>query len=175
MRLFPKALNSVAFSRPNQFQAGLVSYTPKALLAAILTLSFFATFVIDLPALAAIPAPAKTKVKQDPVLKGLPITDLSTDEAVEHALNRLAYGPRPGDMERIKQIGLAKWIDQQLNPKSIDDTAVEARLNDLPTLRMPTSQLLAEYPNPSKPLSRNRRRRTLNRIPLHVPETLPPP
>jgi uncharacterized protein (DUF1800 family) len=150
MRLFPKALNSPVYSRHNRVQAGLVFHTPKALLAAVLTLSFVATFVIDLPALAAIPAAAKTKVKQDPVLKGLPITDLSADEAVEHALNRLAYGPRPGDMERIKQTGLAKWIDQQLNPKSIDDTAVEARLNDLPTLRMPTSQLLAGYPNPKQ-------------------------
>jgi uncharacterized protein (DUF1800 family) len=107
--------------------------------------------VIDLPALAtATPAPATKKGKQDPVLKGLPVTDLSADEAIEHALNRLAYGPRPGDMDRIKQMGLAKWIDQQLNPRAIDDSAVEARLSDLPTLRMPTSQLLADYPNPKQ-------------------------
>ena len=42
------------------------------------------------------------KPKQDPTLKGLPVTELSVDEAILHALNRLAYGPRPGDMERIK-------------------------------------------------------------------------
>ena len=86
------------------------------------------------------------KQKQDPILKGLPVTDLSADEAVLHALNRLAYGPRPGDVERIKQLGLAKWIDQQLNPNSLDDRAVESRLEPLPSLRLATAKLIQEYP-----------------------------
>jgi uncharacterized protein (DUF1800 family) len=86
------------------------------------------------------------KQKQDPVLKGLPITDLTPDEAVFHALNRLAYGPRPGDVERIKQIGLARWIDQQLNANSIEDKAVESRLEALPTLHLGTAKLMQEYP-----------------------------
>jgi len=47
-------------------------------------------------------------------------------------------------------MGLAKWIDQQLNPKSIDDKAVEARLETYPTLRMSSAQLLAEYPQPKQ-------------------------
>src|SRR5690242_7386876 len=88
------------------------------------------------------------KAKQNPALKGLPVTELSADEAVFHALNRLAYGPRPGDIERVKQMGLAKWIDQQLSPNSIDDKALEARLQEYPTLRMSTSKLIAEYPRP---------------------------
>jgi uncharacterized protein (DUF1800 family) len=104
--------------------------------------------VVDLPALAA--TAADKKKSQDPVLKSLPVTELSTDEAIQHALNRLAYGPRPGDFERIRQMGLAKWIDQQLNPKSIDDRAVEARLNIYPTLTMTTAQLMADYPNPKQ-------------------------
>ena len=49
-------------------------------------------------------------------------------------MNRLAYGPRPGDSARVKQMGLAKWIDQQLAPNSIDDKAVNARLENFPTL-----------------------------------------
>ncbi|HUO27117.1 MAG TPA: DUF1800 family protein, partial [Candidatus Aquilonibacter sp.] len=81
---------------------------------------------------------------------GLPITELSADEAILHALNRLAYGPRPGDIERVRQMGLAKWIDQQLNPNSIDDKAVEARLDAYPTLRMSSKQLLADYPQPKQ-------------------------
>jgi uncharacterized protein (DUF1800 family) len=85
--------------------------------------------------------------QQDAVLKGLPVTELSVDEAVLHALNRLGYGPRPGDVERVKQMGLAKWIELQLNSKSIDDSAVEARLNIYPTLKMSNSQLMAAYPN----------------------------
>jgi hypothetical protein len=80
----------------------------------------------------------------------LPITELSVDEAILHALNRLAYGPRPGDVERVKQMGLAKWIDEQLNPGAIDDKALEARLENYPTLRMSSAKLLDEYPQPKQ-------------------------
>jgi len=127
-----------------------VNCTPRALLAATLSLSTLLTLTPQTS--FAVPATAgdKKKPPQDPVLKGLPITELSTDEAILHALNRLAYGPRPGDMDRIKQMGLAKWIDQQLNPKTIDDSAVEARLEIYPTLKMSTPQLLVEYPQPKQ-------------------------
>jgi uncharacterized protein (DUF1800 family) len=90
------------------------------------------------------------KTKQDPALKGLPITELSADEAILHALNRLAYGPRPGDVERVKQMGLAKWIDQQFTPNSMDDKALEARLENLPTLRMNAATLIVDYPQPKQ-------------------------
>jgi uncharacterized protein (DUF1800 family) len=123
--------------------------TPKSLLAAVLSFSCCFSLGVDLPALAALPA-ADKKPKLDPALKGLPIADLSVDEAIVHALNRLAYGPRPGDVERIKQIGLAKWIDQQLNPNSIDDRALEARLENYPTLRMSSANLIAGYPQPKQ-------------------------
>jgi len=101
----------------------------------------------DLPVAAAANSSENKPKQQDAVLKGLPVTELSVDEAVLHALNRLGYGPRPGDVERVKQLGLTKWIELQLNPKSIDDSAVEARLNIYPTLKMSNSQLMAEYPN----------------------------
>jgi uncharacterized protein (DUF1800 family) len=102
-----------------------------------------------LPVAAATPAAAHDKKpKPDAALKGLPITELNADEAILHALNRLAYGPRPGDVERVRQMGLAKWIEQQLNPTSIDDKAMEARLQDYPTLRMSTAKLIEEYPQP---------------------------
>jgi uncharacterized protein (DUF1800 family) len=96
-------------------------------------------------------ASAKDKEsKPDPILKGLPVSDLTPDEAILHALNRLAYGPRPGDIERIKQIGLAKWIDLQLNPNAIDDKSLDARLENLPTLRLNTAKLIEEYPQPKQ-------------------------
>ena len=101
----------------------------------------------DLPVAGAANSSENKPKPQDAVLKGLPVTELSVDEAVLHALNRLGYGPRPGDVERVKQMGLAKWIELQLNPKSIDDSAVEARLNIYPTLKMSNSQLMAAYPN----------------------------
>jgi len=81
---------------------------------------------------------------------GLPITELTEDEAIVHALNRLAYGPRPGDVERVRQMGLAKWIDRQLDPKSIDDSALDQRLARYPTLKMSSKQLLDEFPPPNQ-------------------------
>ena len=87
----------------------------------------------------------------DKKFKGdLPITQLSQDEAILHALNRLAYGPRPGDVERIRQMGLAKWIDQQLDPDSINDSALEKRLEKYPTLKMSSKDLLGLYPPPDQ-------------------------
>jgi uncharacterized protein (DUF1800 family) len=134
-----------AFAKP---RTRVICCAPRAFLALLLTISCVPSLVVDVPALAA--ATTTDKSSQDPVLKGLPITDLNADEAIQHALNRLTYGPRPGDVERVRQMGLAKWIDQQLNPKSIDDSAVEARLNIYPTLKMSSAQLMVEYPNPKQ-------------------------
>jgi uncharacterized protein (DUF1800 family) len=49
----------------------------------------------------------------------------------EHILNRLAFGPRPGDVERIRRIGVDRWIEQQLHPERIDDRATQARIRML--------------------------------------------
>jgi uncharacterized protein (DUF1800 family) len=87
----------------------------------------------------------------DKKFKGkLPITELTEDEAILHALNRLAYGPRPGDKENIRKVGLAKWVDQQLAPDSIGDSALDERLQSYPTLRTSSKQLLDEFPPPNQ-------------------------
>src|SRR6516164_7250010 len=114
--------------------------------------SLIALALLVWPSLDAVSArPSKDKKpKQDPALKGLPISELTVDEAILHALNRLAYGPRPGEMERIKQMGLARWIDLQLSPNSIDDKALEARLENLPSIRMSATALIRDYPQPKQ-------------------------
>jgi uncharacterized protein (DUF1800 family) len=87
----------------------------------------------------------------DKKFKGkLPITQLTEDEAIMHAMNRLGYGPRPGDVERIRKMGLEKWIDQQLEPDSIDDSALDQRLQRYPTLNMSAKKLIEEYPQPGQ-------------------------
>jgi uncharacterized protein (DUF1800 family) len=63
-----------------------------------------------------------------------------------HALNRLAFGPRPGDVERVTQMGVDKWIDQQLHPEKIDDSALQAKLEPLRTLRMSTPEMVSRFP-----------------------------
>jgi uncharacterized protein (DUF1800 family) len=132
-------------------QSASISTAPRSFLAAILSVACVFSVGMDVPLLAAKPAAAKDKKpKQDPALKNLPITELNADEAILHALNRLAYGPRPGDLERVRQMGLAKWIDQQLNPNAIDDKALEARLENYPTLSMSSAKLIAEFPQPKQ-------------------------
>src|SRR5689334_8897611 len=65
-----------------------------------------------------------------------------------HALNRLTFGPRPGDVDRVSAMGVDKWIDQQLHPEKIDDTAIEARLQPLRTLKMSTRAMIEQFPPP---------------------------
>jgi uncharacterized protein (DUF1800 family) len=84
----------------------------------------------------------------------LPITELTEDQAVLHALNRLGYGPRPGDVERIRAMGLEKWVEQQLHPEAIDDAALEERLEQYSTLKQSSTKLLDEFPPPGQAVKR---------------------
>src|SRR5579864_2692535 len=93
-------------------------------------------------------------IEKSAALQGLPITDLNESEAILHALNRLTYGPRPGDLEGVRQFGLAKWIDQQLNSDSINDSAMQARLEKYPTLHMSSAKLYSEFPQPQQAAKR---------------------
>ena len=65
-----------------------------------------------------------------------------------HALNRLTYGPRPGDVQQVMAMGVDRWIDLQLHPEKISDNAIEARLAPLRTLRMSSKELLEDFPDP---------------------------
>ena len=65
-----------------------------------------------------------------------------------HLLNRLTFGPRPGDISRVASIGIDKWIDEQLHPERINDSALEARLSPLRTLRMSTQEIVQNFPPP---------------------------
>lgn len=120
---------------------------------AVLLLLSFAT-----PSAFSVPSAAKHQnssrpmpVHLDKKFKGdLPITELTEDEAILHALNRLAYGPRPGDVARVRAMGLEAWIDQQLNPASIDDSALDNRLDQYLTLNMSSKELLALFPRPNQ-------------------------
>ncbi len=74
---------------------------------------------------------------------------MSDDKRAAHVLNRLAFGARPGDLDRVRAMGVDKYIEQQLRPEQIDDSAAEARLADLEALKMTTGELLAKYPQPN--------------------------
>jgi uncharacterized protein (DUF1800 family) len=72
---------------------------------------------------------------------------LAADQKIAHALNRLTFGPRPGDFEQVRRIGLKKWIDLQLHPDRIPENPELARkLAPLDTLRMTPLELAWRYP-----------------------------
>src|SRR5690349_4352342 len=73
---------------------------------------------------------------------------LTEDQKILHVLNRLGFGARPGDVERVEAMGLQKYIDQQLNTSSIDDSATEAKVKNLDVFGLSTSEIFAKYPNP---------------------------
>jgi uncharacterized protein (DUF1800 family) len=87
-----------------------------------------------------------------------PVPALTEEQRIVHVLNRLGFGARPGDVERVRRIGLEKYVEQQLDPSAIDDAAVEAKLKRFPTLTLSNTELLAKYPNPGQLVRRLRRR-----------------
>ena len=72
---------------------------------------------------------------------------LTGDQKILHVLNRLGYGARSGDAAKVKQIGVQKYIEQQLNPSAINDSAADAKLEKLDVLKMSNDELFAKYPN----------------------------
>jgi len=79
-----------------------------------------------------------------------PKTKLTKDQQIAQLLSRLTFGARPGDLERVKQMGIDTYLKQQLEPDTIDDSALDTRLAKLPTLSLATPTI-AELYNPPKP------------------------
>ncbi|HWC78143.1 MAG TPA: DUF1800 family protein, partial [Blastocatellia bacterium] len=111
-----------------------------------------AFILINIPRRATSPDAPKLLAPVEPLLpavatpaKGRPAR-LTEDQKLLHLLNRLTFGPRPGDLERLRQIGGDKFIDEQLHPETIDDSDLETRLSVLPTLRMASQELYQFYP-----------------------------
>ncbi len=74
---------------------------------------------------------------------------LSQEKKILHALNRLTFGPRPGDVERVRRAGIKPWVDQQLHPERIpQNPALEAKLKPLESIRMSAREMAESYPPP---------------------------
>ncbi|MEQ1758140.1 MAG: DUF1800 domain-containing protein [Vicinamibacterales bacterium] len=76
--------------------------------------------------------------------------------SVRHALSRLTFGPRPGDVERIQQVGLERWLNDQLAPGSGDNAALKTRLAALETLNLDSSRIARDYIIPAREARRAR-------------------
>src|SRR5512145_2903193 len=63
-----------------------------------------------------------------------PVPVRPDDRTIAHVLNRIGFGPTPGDIARVRQTGLEAYIAQQLHPERIADSTLGSRLAALPTL-----------------------------------------
>ena len=79
------------------------------------------------------------------------LLDTLDDAALLHLLSRLTFGPRPGDVARVRAAGVERWLEQQLDPVAID-AAVEPELRALPSLTLSIAELHRDYPRPDAAL-----------------------
>ncbi len=118
-----------------------------------------AVAALSLVALMATGFPSLTRSgfaqKGKPRVQGDRLTD---EQRITHVLNRLGFGVRPGAVERVKALGIEKYIEQQLHPSQIADEVAEAKVKDLSTLTMTTAQLYEKYPQPGQILRQLQRR-----------------
>jgi uncharacterized protein (DUF1800 family) len=88
------------------------------------------------------PTPEQQQAKQFQV-------KLPKEKQILHALDRLTFGPRTGDFENVKKLGVKKWIEQQLHPEQTPETAfLQAKLAPLESLRMTSHEVAQHYPAP---------------------------
>lgn len=87
---------------------------------------------------------ASASARLDPFSKEIP-----KNQRVFHALERLTFGPRPGDLAYVQSVGLKKWIEQQLHPQTIRQNPIlEAKLQPLDSLQLDSMALVQNYPPP---------------------------
>ena len=90
-----------------------------------------------------------------------------------HVLNRITFGPRPGDIERVAEMGIAAFIEEQLQPAAIDDGALERQLSGFETLELDTADLIERYHLPAFMALRDRRRAAMADTPTDEPPRRP--
>lgn len=89
-----------------------------------------------------------TSAKKTTSGRGQAGQEIQGEQRTLHALNRLTFGPRLGEVAAVDRLGLDRWFEQQLNPSGIDDSGLEARLGSFPAMRMSQTELMARYPSP---------------------------
>jgi uncharacterized protein (DUF1800 family) len=70
---------------------------------------------------------------------------LTEDQKIVHVLNRLGYGARPGDVERVRAMGIDAYVRQQLHPETIDDKAADEAVDRLDAVKLSSSQLMDSF------------------------------
>src|SRR5687768_10915289 len=139
-----------------------MKFSNKSLLAGFVVAMMLATQALAaLPTIVAAQKHAKTR-------------GLTEEQRIIHVLNRLGFGARPGDVERVKSIGLENYVNQQLTPEKINDTVAENKVKDLSVLTMTTAELYEKYPQPGQLLRQLQQRGMLPTDLQSNPQNNPP-
>src|SRR5262245_61671444 len=119
-------------------------------------------------ACAALVVTATTVGRTEPIKSAVPAKP--DDRTIVHVLNRLGFGPAPGDLERVRRTGLQSYIDQQLQPGRIDDNALRARLATFETLTRSTQEMAERYYLPWQSARREQQRAQAAQGPAMAPQ-----
>src|ERR1700704_1062205 len=81
-------------------------------------------------------------------IAGSAATYPTDDQAIVHVLGRTGFGPRPGDVERVRGLGIQRYLDEQLRPERISDAPITARLAGFTTIGLSSRQIAEQYEIP---------------------------
>jgi uncharacterized protein (DUF1800 family) len=108
--------------------------------AAAVTAAVLSLFACARPTPSSTAAPAVA-----PASAAIEARELTADQQVAQALNRLTFGPRPGDAARVRAVGVDRWIALQLRPERIDDRAAEQVVDRLDMVKAEPRELVALF------------------------------
>ena len=100
-----------------------------------------ATASASAPDAQTLPNPPRRQAYQSTLIQG--------DDRILHALNRFTFGPKPGDLEAVRKIGLENWFEQQLHPGALDEKDLNAKLANYPAMQWTPEDLMFRAPNPA--------------------------
>jgi uncharacterized protein (DUF1800 family) len=99
--------------------------------------------------------------------------ELLPDEQVQHVLNRLAFGARPGDAAAVRAMGIDKWIALQLNPDKIDDARLTTLVARYPALTSQRADLVDDFREARQARQQGAAAQAQQRPPMDVQRSVP--
>jgi uncharacterized protein (DUF1800 family) len=130
-----KKLMQTRSLRNRNLNAMMLELGKAAVTASLCLLMVAPQAVAEAPATDGVQTPARME----------PLTPAEKDL---HLLNRMTFGPRPGDEALVKKMGLQQWFAWQLHPEKIGDATLYAKLAEFPALQLSIGEMLAKYPSP---------------------------
>src|SRR5262245_28877904 len=112
------------------------------------TTSFISSLLIVLMAFGTpfgVAQEAKGQKRKD---TGVTAKKLTEEQRIVHLLDRVTFGGRPGDVERVMKLGWEKYLDEQLHPDRVSDQVVEQKLKNIDSIHLSNTELAKNYPPP---------------------------